>query len=146
MTFDYGARLAALRLLMESKSIDALLASVGADLPYLTGYEAMPLERLTMLVLTMDRQPVLLVPELEAPRVVERQDVFAIRAWSETEDPVGIAAGLLDGAGSVAGRRSDLGNVCAGTAGASPARSFRRCFPPHPRIAHEKGPRRNSTP
>ena len=101
MTFDYGARLAALRLLMESRSIDALLASVGADLPYLTGYEAMPLERLTMLVLTMDRQPVLLVPELEAPRVVERQDVFAIRAWSETEDPVGIAAGLLDGAGSV---------------------------------------------
>jgi hypothetical protein len=31
--------------------VDVLLLSVGADLPYLTGYEAMPLERLTMLVL-----------------------------------------------------------------------------------------------
>jgi Xaa-Pro aminopeptidase len=101
VTFDYGVRLAALRRLMASASIDALLASVGADLPYLTGYEAMPLERLTMLVVTMDRQPVLLVPELEAPRVVERPEVFAIRAWSETEDPVGIAARLLDGVGSV---------------------------------------------
>ncbi len=101
MTFDYGARLAAMRRLMDSTSTDALLASVGADLPYLTGYEAMPLERLTMLVLTMDRQPVLLVPELEAPRVVERPDVFAVRAWGETEDPVGIAARLLDGVGSV---------------------------------------------
>jgi Xaa-Pro aminopeptidase len=92
--------MAAVRRLMESRSTDALLASVGADLPYLTGYEAMPLERLTMLVVTMERQPVLLVPELEAPRVVERPDVFAIRAWSETEDPVGIAARLLEGVGS----------------------------------------------
>ncbi len=101
MTFDYGTRLAALRSLMGSRSIDALVASVGADLPYLTGYEAMPLERLTMLVVTMDRPPVLVVPELEAPRVVERPEVFEINAWGETEDPVAIVAKLLDGAGSV---------------------------------------------
>lgn len=101
MTFDYGARLVALRRLMESRSVDALLASVGADLPYLTGYEAMPLERLTMLVLTMDDPPVLLVPELEAPRVVERPEVFSVRPWGETQDPIGIAAGILDGAASV---------------------------------------------
>ena len=31
--------------------VDALLLSLGADLPWLTGYEAMPLERITMLVL-----------------------------------------------------------------------------------------------
>ena len=86
---------------MQSGSIDAVLASVGADLPYLTGYEAMPLERLTMLVVTMDRQPVLLVPELEAPRVVRHPEVFEVLAWGETEDPVGIAADLLNGVGSV---------------------------------------------
>jgi Xaa-Pro aminopeptidase len=101
VTFDYGARLVAVRRLMESRSIDALLASVGADLPYLTGYDAMPLERLTMLVLTMDDPPVLLVPELEAPRVVERPGVFSVRPWGETQDTIGIAAGILDGAASV---------------------------------------------
>jgi Xaa-Pro aminopeptidase len=101
VTFDYGARLDALRRLMDARSVGALLASVGADLPYLTGYEAMPLERLTMLIVTADRLPVLLVPELEAPRVVPRPEVFELLVWGETEDPVGRAARLLDGVGSV---------------------------------------------
>ena len=35
----------------EAAGSRALLIGVGADLRYLTGYEAMPLERLTMLVL-----------------------------------------------------------------------------------------------
>jgi hypothetical protein len=30
---------------MEASGVDVLLVSVGSDLPYLTGYEAMPLER-----------------------------------------------------------------------------------------------------
>ncbi|MGZ8784803.1 MAG: M24 family metallopeptidase [Acidimicrobiia bacterium] len=102
MTFDFGARLDAARRLMEARGIDALLASGGSDLRYLTGYEAMPLERLTMLVMTGDDAPVLLVPELEAPRVVERPEVFELHAWSETDDPIVIAAGLLEGVGSVA--------------------------------------------
>ena len=55
--------------LMLESNIDAMLLSVGADLPYFTGYEAMPLERLTMLVLQTGEQPVLIIPELEAPRV-----------------------------------------------------------------------------
>ena len=39
---------------MDELGVDVLLLSVGPDLPYLTGYEAMPLERLTMLVLPRD--------------------------------------------------------------------------------------------
>ena len=54
---------------MVTAGVDALLLSVGADLPYFTGYEAMPLERLTMLVLGRDGDATLVVPELEAPRV-----------------------------------------------------------------------------
>src|SRR5882757_3395104 len=73
---------------MSEIGIDALLCSVGPDLPYLTGYEAMPLERLTMLVVPRDEEAVLVVPELEAPRVEPRPDVFRIDAWSETDDPV----------------------------------------------------------
>jgi Xaa-Pro aminopeptidase len=80
---------------MEEIGVDALLLSVGADLPYLTGYEAMPLERLTMLVLPRERDATLIVPALEAPRVVERPDVFGTRPWQETDDPVAIVAGLV---------------------------------------------------
>lgn len=61
---------------MKSQSIDASLLSVGHDLPYLTGYYAMPLERLTMLVVTHDAVAALVVPRLEAPRVTAHDDVF----------------------------------------------------------------------
>ena len=101
MTHDYGARIGALLHLMKADSVDALLASVGADLPYLTGYEAMPLERLTMLVFVRGNPPVLLVPELEAPRVVQRPGIFDVRPWRETEDPIAIVANLIDGVDSV---------------------------------------------
>ena len=100
----------------------------------------MPLERLTMLVLTMDRQPVLLVPELEAPRVVERPDVFAIRAWSETEDPVGIAAGLLDGAGSVAVGDQTWATFVLALQQHLPNARFGVCLPPHPGVADAERP------
>jgi Xaa-Pro aminopeptidase len=79
---------------MGELGIDVLLLSVGADLPYLTGYEAMPLERLTMLVLPRDRDATLVVPGLEAPRVVEHADAFSVRPWEETEDPVALVVGL----------------------------------------------------
>jgi Xaa-Pro aminopeptidase len=90
------------RARMRELDIDALLLSVGPDLPYLTGYEAMPLERLTMLVLPVDRDATLVVPRLEAPRVVERPDVFELRSWDETDDPVAIVAGLVGGVNAVA--------------------------------------------
>ena len=79
---------------MAAEGVDVLLVSLGADLPYLTGYEAMPLERLTMLVLPVDGDATLVVPRLEAPRVEERPDVFTLRPWEETEDPVAIVAAL----------------------------------------------------
>jgi Xaa-Pro aminopeptidase len=82
---------------MQERGVEALLLSLGADLPWLTGYEAMPLERLTMLVLPADGDtPTLVVPRLEAPRVeVPDDDPFTIRPWDETEDPVAVVAGLV---------------------------------------------------
>jgi Xaa-Pro aminopeptidase len=80
---------------MADLEVDALLLSIGADLPWLTGYHAMPLERLTMLVLPAagdGGDATLVVPRLEAPRVVPRPELFAIRAWDETDDPVAIVA------------------------------------------------------
>ena len=82
------------RARMEELGVDALLLSHGADLPWLTGYRAMPLERLTLLVLPREGEPVLLVPALEAPRVPDtRRDWSSLRPWAETEDPVALAGG-----------------------------------------------------
>ena len=92
------ARLARVRTRMADLGVDVLLLSLGADLPWLTGYRAMPLERLTLLVLPVDGEAVLLVPELEAPRVPDPAGTFELRPWSEGEDPFDLAARLV-GAG-----------------------------------------------
>jgi Xaa-Pro aminopeptidase len=89
---------------MRELGVDVLLLSTGADLPYLVGYEAMPLERLTMLVLPLDGEAVLVVPRLEAPRVVEAPEAFSICPWEETEDPIAVVAGLV--AEKVSGART----------------------------------------
>jgi Xaa-Pro aminopeptidase len=98
----FAQRVDRARSRMGDAGLDVLLLSVGADLPYLTGYEAMPLERLTMLVLPRDDAATLVVPRLEAPRVVEHPDVFAIRPWAETEDPIAIVADLVGRSGAIA--------------------------------------------
>ena len=98
----FADRLGRTRARMDALGVDVLLLSVGPDLPWLCGYEAMPLERLTMLVVPRDGDATLVVPRLEAPRVVERPEVFALRAWEETDDPVDVVAGLAATAGSIA--------------------------------------------
>lgn len=99
----FGARMARVREAMVDGGIDAVLLSSGADLPWLTGYEAMPLERLTMLVLPAEGDATLVVPRLEVPRVVPRPDLFSIAGWEETEDPIALVAALLPGVGSGSG-------------------------------------------
>jgi Xaa-Pro aminopeptidase len=88
-------RLERVRQHMAARGVDALLLSHGADLPWLTGYRAMPLERLTVLVLPVEGDAVLVVPGLEAPRVPEATGAYEVRPWAETEDPVAIAVELL---------------------------------------------------
>jgi Xaa-Pro aminopeptidase len=93
MPFDYSGRIGRLQAALAGQGVDAALLSVGADLPYFTGYEAMPSERLTVLVAPASSDPVLFVPELEAPR--GEPGSFEIRPWGETEEPVGLAASIL---------------------------------------------------
>ena len=85
--------------------LDALLLSPGADLRYLTGYRALPLERLTCLVVRAERDPVLVVPRLEQPAAEASPAGSAgidIAAWSEAEDPYALVASLVPGARAVA--------------------------------------------
>jgi Xaa-Pro aminopeptidase len=100
--FDYESRLRRARRIMREQGVDVLLLSVGADLPYFIGYEAMPLERLTMLVLPAEGGATLVVPRLEAPRVTVPGEAFGMRVWDEAEDPVAIVAGLAGSPGTVA--------------------------------------------
>ena len=87
----HSERLEQLRHEMKATGTDAVLLSLGSDLPYFTGYAAMPLERITMLVVHPTARPVLFVPELEAPRV-EPGGAFKTRPWNEWEDPLDLIA------------------------------------------------------
>ena len=98
----YEERLVRVRQMMALHGIDSLMLSVGHDLPYLTGYHAMPLERLTMLVVPRDGMASLVIPRLEAPRVQPYPTVFDIVPWNETDDPVALVAKIAAGARSIA--------------------------------------------
>lgn len=111
---------------MRQLDVDVALLSVGPELPYLTGYEAMPLERLTMLVLPVDGEPTLLVPQLEAPRVVERPDVFSVRAWGETDDPIALVADLVGSAQTLAISDRTWARFVIDLQHAVPGRTWRR--------------------
>jgi len=91
----FADRIGRTRAAMREQGIDVTLLSVGIDMPYLTGYHAMPLERLTMLVLPVDGDATLVVPRLEAPRVNHLPGVFDMAPWGETEDPVALTAALV---------------------------------------------------
>jgi Xaa-Pro aminopeptidase len=121
--FDYAARIDRARTLMAERGIDALMLSVGADLPYFTGYEAMPLERLTMLVIVADAEPTLVVPLLEAPRV-DTRGAFSLHAWGESEEPVTIAAGIASGASHIALGDTTWSTFLLGLQNAMPAATF----------------------
>jgi len=98
---SYAERIARVRERMEQSSVDVVLLSIGADLPYLTGYEAMPLERLTMLVLSKQGDARLVVARLEAPRVSPQPDLEVV-PWDEPGDPIALVAAMVGPAQRVA--------------------------------------------
>ena len=122
----FGDRLDRARAFMAERGVDMLMLSVGADLPYFCGYEAMPLERLTMLVVPRDAAATLVVPRLEAPRVTERPEVFGIWPWDETEDPVAIVAELAAAAATAAVGDQMWSRFLVELMGAMPSVSWRR--------------------
>jgi Xaa-Pro aminopeptidase len=95
---DARDRLERARAATRVAGVDALLVSPGADLFYLTGYEAVPLERLTCLVLPAEGDPRLVAPGLErAAALASPVGALGIEvvAWAETDDPYALTASLL---------------------------------------------------
>lgn len=75
---------------MQESGIDTMLVSPGPDLRYLIGYDAVPLERLTVLIVGTGGGATLLVPELEAAEAARTPFARAggsVLTWGETEDP-----------------------------------------------------------
>ncbi|CCK28721.1 putative dipeptidase pepE [Streptomyces davaonensis JCM 4913] len=75
-----------------------LLVTPGPDLTWLCGYRPTAItERLTLLVLTPESEPRLLVPALERPDAEAAPGAGATRIseWRDGQDPYAAAAGLL---------------------------------------------------
>ncbi|HEX6754835.1 MAG TPA: aminopeptidase P family N-terminal domain-containing protein, partial [Mycobacteriales bacterium] len=95
---DLSGRLDRARAATAVAGLDALLITPGPDLRYLTGYPALALERLTCLVLPAEGDPVLVVPALERLAALASPAAglgLDVRAWDETDDAIGLVAGLL---------------------------------------------------
>lgn len=98
---SYATRLAAVGEHARRLGIDAVLVTPGPDLQYLTGYDAVPLERLTCLVVPADGPVAMVVPRLE--RLAAKASPVGplgieLHTWGETEDPSVLVASLVPGA------------------------------------------------
>ncbi|MFC7615270.1 M24 family metallopeptidase [Actinokineospora soli] len=96
-------RLDRARAAAAAAGVDALAVAPGSDLRYLIGASGHSLERLTCLLVPVSGDPVLVVPKLEAPGYGPLDAVGArVVTWVDGEDPYGVCARALGGAGRVA--------------------------------------------
>ncbi|MEU3955896.1 aminopeptidase P family protein [Streptomyces achromogenes] len=99
---DYRARMDRAVRSAADAGLAGLLVAPGPDLVWLTGYTPTAItERLTVLVLAPGRDPVLVVPTLEAPDAEQAPGAPALtlRDWTDGTDPYDVTAGLLDDRG-----------------------------------------------
>ena len=91
---------------LRAAGLDALLVGPSADLRYLVGYHALPLERLTLLIVPATGDPILVVPTLEAPRAEDSGagGLARLTTWEETDDPIAMVRDHLDDVGAANGR------------------------------------------
>ncbi|NYE21500.1 M24 family metallopeptidase [Microbacterium immunditiarum] len=97
-TGDFRARMERAVEDAVAEGLDGLLVTPGPDLLWLTGYSPTAItERLTMLVLSTDAEPRMLVPTLERPDLQHAvgAPALAVSDWRDGQDPYDVAAGLL---------------------------------------------------
>ncbi|MFE5022368.1 M24 family metallopeptidase [Streptomyces sp. NPDC056656] len=99
---DYKARMERAARSAADAGLAGVLVAPGPDMVWLTGYSpTADTERLTMLVLAPGRDPVLVVPTLEAPDAAKAvgADALTLRDWTDGKDPYAVTAPLLDVSG-----------------------------------------------
>ncbi len=114
-----------------AQGVDALVVAPSPDLAYLTGYDPMPLERATLLVLRAGRAPAMLVPELERPLAAASPAGASLEliGWIDGVDPYEKAATLLPRKGQVAVGDRVWASHLLGLQGAAPGASFAPASP-----------------
>ena len=95
---DFAARMRRVVDSAVEKGLAGVIVTPGPDLIWLTGYRPTAItERLTMLVLSPDSEPTLLVPILERPDAEAADGVGSVSLvdWTDGTDPYEVAGPLL---------------------------------------------------
>ena len=109
---------------LREQGFGALLASPGADLQYLAGYQLFNSERLTCLVLDADGNATLVCPAFEAPRATVAAPDIQRATWEETDDPFAIVASIVPASGALAVADQMWASFLLRLQGALPGREF----------------------
>ena len=99
---DYATRMTRAADNAAAAGLAGLLVAPGPDLVWLTGYQPTAItELLTLLVLTADHEPTLIVPRLERPDAAAAPGAAALTMvdWADASDPYAVAADVLDADG-----------------------------------------------
>jgi Xaa-Pro aminopeptidase len=102
MSNKYQDRIANVASRLAATTNDVIFVTPGADLRYLTGYDALPLERLTCLAIRSNGDAWMIVPTLEKPSALAHRvpDMgIELLDWQETQNPYSL---LLRSVGAVA--------------------------------------------
>jgi Xaa-Pro aminopeptidase len=139
---DHPERLRRASAEASAQGFDALVVAPSPDLAYLTGYDPMPLERPILLVLRPDRDPAMLVPELERPGAAEAPAGRSIElvGWVDGVDPFEAAARLLPAEGRIAVGDRAWASHLLGLQTAVPAARFAPASPVIGRLRATKDP------
>lgn len=93
LTSEYSNRLQRLQNELHQRDVDCVIVSPGPDLRYLVGYDAVPLERLTALVVRKAGDPYVLSPFLEKSAALASpigELGLEVNTWTEVESPYDI--------------------------------------------------------
>jgi Xaa-Pro aminopeptidase len=132
---DFAARMGRVVNSATEKGLAGVVVTPGPDLVWLTGYQPTAItERLTMLILSQDKEPILLVPILERPdaEAAEGAGSVSLVDWSDGTDPYEMAGSLLRPDGEFGISDSAWAMHLLGLQGALPRSSYRSltdCLP-----------------
>ena len=112
-TEAYAARLQRAQAAMHAHGLDYLFVGPSADLLYLTGLDRYISERLLLLIVPQDGPAQLVLPAFEAGGVGPLPGAIHLAPWEEHEDPVALAARLMQTPGGGAGCTVAVGDRLA---------------------------------
>lgn len=100
---EFATRVASVQQSLERQDCDALIVGPSRDLFYLIGYDALPLERLTLLIIPRTGTPTLVVPELERERAeaFNASQYATVATYTEIDDPIAHVATVLRGSTTI---------------------------------------------